>query len=45
MVGVPYCVADGSGLLIPPLVNGFHTCGNPLSYLARGVNFKFVGNM
>jgi len=45
MVGVPYCVVDGSGLLIPPVVNGFHTCGNQLSYLARGVNFKFVGNM
>jgi len=24
MVCVPYCSADGSGLLILPLVNGFH---------------------
>ena len=24
MVRAPYCAVDGSGLLIPPLVNGFH---------------------
>jgi len=45
MVLTPYCAVDGSGLLLPPVVNGFHTCGNRLSYLARCVNFKFVGNM
>jgi len=40
-----YCAGDGSGLLLPPLVNGFHICGNRLSYLVRCLNFKFVGNM
>jgi len=45
MVLAPYCAADGRGLLLPPLVNGFHICGNRLSYLARCVNFKFIGNM